>query len=36
MDKKALEAGDPYEYLRMFVYLEDSTYGVVGRAWRLP
>ncbi len=35
IDKKILEARDPYEYLRMFVYLEGSTYGVVEWARRL-
>lgn len=35
VDKEALKADDPYEYLRMFVYLEGSTYGVIERARRL-
>ncbi len=26
---------DPYEYLQMFVYLEENTYGVVRQARRL-
>jgi flavin reductase (DIM6/NTAB) family NADH-FMN oxidoreductase RutF len=35
VDKAALDADDPYGYLRMFVFLEDGTYGVVEQARRL-
>jgi flavin reductase (DIM6/NTAB) family NADH-FMN oxidoreductase RutF len=35
IDKKAIEAGDPYEYLRVFFFLEDDTYGAVERSQRL-
>jgi flavin reductase (DIM6/NTAB) family NADH-FMN oxidoreductase RutF len=35
VDREALEAQDPYRYLRLFVFLEGSTYGVVERSRRL-
>lgn len=35
LDKAALDGGDPYEYLRTFVFLENGTYGVVERARRV-
>ena len=35
IDKSALEAKDPYEYLRMPVFLEDGTFGTVTRAEKL-
>lgn len=35
VDQEARVAKDPYEYLRMFVYLEGNTYGVIERAWQL-
>ncbi len=35
IDKIAFAAHDPYEYLRVFVYLEGSTYGMIERAQRL-
>lgn len=35
LDKAALEANDPYEYLKMFVYLEAGSYGVIERVRRL-
>lgn len=35
MDKAALEAEDPYAHLRMIVFLEGGTYGVVERAQRI-
>lgn len=35
IDKGALEAKDPYEYLRMLVFLEDGTFGTVARAEKL-
>lgn len=35
VDEKALAAGDPYAYLRMFVFLENGSYGIVERAQRL-
>ncbi|MHB2036236.1 MAG: flavin reductase family protein [Nitrososphaerales archaeon] len=35
IDKDALEAKDPYEYLRMLVFLEDGTFGTVMRAEKL-
>lgn len=35
LDKAALEANDPYEYLKMFVYLEADSYGVIERVRRL-
>jgi flavin reductase (DIM6/NTAB) family NADH-FMN oxidoreductase RutF len=36
MDREALDAHDPYEYLRLFTFLEDGTYGVIekGRRFR--
>jgi flavin reductase (DIM6/NTAB) family NADH-FMN oxidoreductase RutF len=34
-DKEVREVEDPYEYLRMLVYLDDMTYGVIERAQRL-
>ena len=35
IDKDALEAKDPYEYLKMLVFLEDGTFGTVMRAEKL-
>lgn len=35
IDREALEAPDPYAYLRLFAFLEEKTYGVVERAERL-
>lgn len=35
IDQEALEARDPYEYLKMLVFLEDGTYGTVKRAEKL-
>ena len=35
IDKAALEAKDPYEYLKMLVFLEDGMYGVMPSARRL-
>jgi flavin reductase (DIM6/NTAB) family NADH-FMN oxidoreductase RutF len=35
VDKEVREVEDPYEYLRMLVYLDDMTYGVIERAQRL-
>jgi flavin reductase (DIM6/NTAB) family NADH-FMN oxidoreductase RutF len=32
VDREACQARDPYEYLRMIVYLEDAAYGVIERA----
>lgn len=32
VDREAYQAKDPYEYLRMLVYLEDAAYGVIERA----
>lgn len=32
VDRGAFEVEDPYEYMRMFVYLEGTAYGVVERA----
>jgi len=32
VDRQAYQARDPYEYLRLLVYLEDGAYGVIGRA----
>jgi flavin reductase (DIM6/NTAB) family NADH-FMN oxidoreductase RutF len=36
MDREAVEAHDPYEYLRLFAFLENGTYGVIekGRRFR--
>jgi flavin reductase (DIM6/NTAB) family NADH-FMN oxidoreductase RutF len=31
-DRQAVEAADPYAYLRMFAFLEDGAYGVIERA----
>lgn len=35
VDREVIEAADPYERLRMLVYLESRTYGVVERARRV-
>jgi flavin reductase (DIM6/NTAB) family NADH-FMN oxidoreductase RutF len=35
IDKEALEARDPYEYLKPFIYLESGRYGVIEQACRL-
>jgi flavin reductase (DIM6/NTAB) family NADH-FMN oxidoreductase RutF len=35
VDKEVREVQDPYEYLRMLVYLDGMTYGVIERAQRL-
>ncbi|MDG6995936.1 MAG: flavin reductase family protein [Nitrososphaerota archaeon] len=35
IDREALEAKDPYKYLRMLVFLEDGTFGTVMRAEKL-
>ncbi|HED04150.1 MAG TPA: flavin reductase family protein [Candidatus Fraserbacteria bacterium] len=35
VDQEVHVAKDPYEYLRMFVYLEGNTYGVIEQAWQL-
>jgi len=35
IDREALEARDPYEYLKMLVFLEDGTYGTIQRAEKL-
>ena len=35
VDRQAIEAHDPYEYLRLFAFLENNTYGVIERAKRL-
>ncbi|MCL4507530.1 MAG: flavin reductase family protein [Chloroflexi bacterium] len=35
VDRQALEAQDPYEYLRLFTFLESDTYGVIEKARRL-
>ena len=32
VDREACQARDPYEYLRMPVYLEDAAYGVIERS----
>ena len=32
VDREACQARDPYEHLRMIVYLEDTVYGVIERA----
>ena len=32
VDMEAYQVQDPYEYLRMLVYLEDATYGVIEQA----
>jgi flavin reductase (DIM6/NTAB) family NADH-FMN oxidoreductase RutF len=32
VDREAYQAKDPYEYLRMLVYLEEAAYGVIERA----
>jgi len=36
VDAEALRSSDPYSYLRMFVFLEGGTWGVVERGHRLP
>jgi len=33
-DEEAHEVEDPYEYLRLFAYLDDETYGVIERGRR--
>jgi flavin reductase (DIM6/NTAB) family NADH-FMN oxidoreductase RutF len=35
VDKEVLEAQDPYEHLRMLVFLESRAYGVIEGAHRL-
>ncbi|MBI4787707.1 MAG: flavin reductase family protein, partial [Chloroflexi bacterium] len=35
VDEEAACADDPYAYLRMFAFLENSTYGVIERARRV-
>lgn len=35
VDEEAVCANDPYAYLRMFAFLENSTYGVIERARRV-
>lgn len=35
IDKEALEAKDPYEYLKMLVFLEDGTFGTISKAEKL-
>ena len=35
IDKTALEAKDPYEYLKMLVFLEDGTFGTITKAEKL-
>lgn len=35
VDRQALETRDPYEYLRLLVFLEGGTFGVIERAQRL-
>ena len=35
VDREACQSPDPYAYLRMLVYLDDSAYGVVERGVRL-
>lgn len=35
IDEEALKAKDPYEYLKMLVFLEDGTFGTVRRGERL-
>ena len=35
VDREALEAQDPYAYLRLFAFLQDGVYGTVERAYRL-
>jgi flavin reductase (DIM6/NTAB) family NADH-FMN oxidoreductase RutF len=35
VDKEAVSAEDPYSYLRMFVFLEGNTYGVIEQARHL-
>jgi flavin reductase (DIM6/NTAB) family NADH-FMN oxidoreductase RutF len=35
IDQEALEAKDPYEYLKMLVFLEDGTFGTVRQAEKL-
>jgi len=35
IDEEALKARDPYEYLKMLVFLEDGIYGTVRRAEKL-
>jgi flavin reductase (DIM6/NTAB) family NADH-FMN oxidoreductase RutF len=34
-DREVREAENPYEYLKLFAYLENETYGVIERAHRL-
>ena len=34
LDRQALESPDPYAYLRLMVFLEDNTFGVVEEARR--
>jgi flavin reductase (DIM6/NTAB) family NADH-FMN oxidoreductase RutF len=36
MNRAAVQADDPYQYLQMFLFLEDRMYGVVEQARRLP
>ena len=35
VDREALEAGDPYSYLRLFAFLEAGTYGTIERSVRV-
>jgi hypothetical protein len=35
VDREAVDAQDPYAYLRLFGLLEDGTYGVIEKARRL-
>ena len=35
MDREALEAQDPYQYLRLFAFLQDNTYGVIEQGRKL-
>ncbi len=35
VDREAVEALDPYEYLRLFAFLENDTYGVIEKGRRL-
>jgi flavin reductase (DIM6/NTAB) family NADH-FMN oxidoreductase RutF len=32
VDRQAVEAQDPYQYLRLFAFLENDTYGVIENA----
>ena len=34
MDREAVEADDPYACLRLFTFLENDTYGVIGKGQR--